>query len=139
MLTRLYGIAATTFMETVRQPIYGVILLVTGMLMILNVTLAAYTLKDDNRLLLDAGLSTLLLAGLFLAAFSASGVLNREIENKTVMVVLAKPVSRPLFLAGKALGLFAASVLWGDQIETWFKAHCPECKVALRVLGAAYD
>jgi len=108
MLTRLYGIAVTTFLETIRQPIYGVILLVTGLLMILNVTLAAYTLKDDNRLLLDAGLSTLLLAGLFLAAFSASGVLNREIENKTVMVVLAKPVSRPLFLLGKMLGLFAA-------------------------------
>lgn len=111
MFQRLYTLAANTFVETIRQPIYGVILLVTAGLMIFNVSLAAFTLEDDDKLLLDLGLSTLLLSGLFLAAFSAAGVISREIENKTVLSVITKPVSRPLFILGKFSGLFAAMVL----------------------------
>ncbi len=108
MLTSLIAIAKNTFLETIRQPIYGVLLLVTAFLLIMNIFLAGYTLDDDNKLLLDLGLSTMLLSGLFLAAFSATGVLTREIENKTVLTIISKPVSRPLFLAGKYLGLITA-------------------------------
>lgn len=111
MFQRIYTLAANTFVETIRQPIYGVILLVTAGLMIFNVSLAAFTLEDDDKLLLDLGLSTLLLSGLFLAAFSAAGVISREIENKTVLSVIAKPVSRPVFIIGKFFGLLAALVL----------------------------
>ncbi len=108
MLTRFFAIAANAFVETIRQPIYGVILLVTALLFILNVGLAAFTLEDDDKLLLDLGLCTLLLSGLFLSAFSAAGILTREIDNKTVLTVVSKPVSRPLLIAGKFAGLAAA-------------------------------
>jgi len=111
MFPRLYTIALTTFIETIRQPIYGVILLATAGLLVLNVSLAAFTLEDDDRLLLDLGLSTLLLSGLFLSAFSAAGVLAREIDNKTVLTVISKPVNRPLFILGKFAGLVAALIL----------------------------
>jgi ABC-type transport system involved in multi-copper enzyme maturation permease subunit len=102
------AIAVNTFLETVRQPIYGVVLGATLFLMILNVGLAAFTLDDDDKLLAELGLSTLLLSGLFLASFSATSVLTREIENKTVLTVISKPVSRPVFLLGKFAGLVAA-------------------------------
>lgn len=108
MIAKLYAIASNTFLETVRQPIYGVVLLATLILMILNVGLAAFTLGDDNKLLAEMGLSTLLLSGLFLASFSATSVLTREIENKTVLTVISKPVNRVVFLLGKYLGLLAA-------------------------------
>ncbi|GJM24670.1 MAG: hypothetical protein DHS20C16_10850 [Phycisphaerae bacterium] len=110
-MTKLLAILSTTFTETIRQPIYGIVLLTTLMLMPLNVGLAAFTLADDNKLLLELGLSTLLLSGLFLASFSASSVLTREIENKTVLTVVSKPVSRPVFLMGKYFGLILALAL----------------------------
>jgi len=111
MIQRFYALAANTFVETIRQPIYGVILLTTAGLLILNVSLAGFTLDDDDKLLLDLGLSTLLLSGLFLSAFSAAGVLSREIENKTVLTVISKPVGRPLFILGKFAGLVSALVV----------------------------
>lgn len=111
MLQRMLTVAWATFIETIRQPIYGVILLATAILMVLNVSLAAFTLGDDNKLLLDIGLSTLLLSGLFLSAFSAAGVLGREIENKTVLTVISKPISRPVFVLGKFIGLVAALLI----------------------------
>jgi ABC-type transport system involved in multi-copper enzyme maturation permease subunit len=43
-----------------------------------------------------------------LAAFSAAGVVSREIENKTVLTVISKPIGRPIFILGKFAGLFAA-------------------------------
>ena len=108
MWPRLWGIITNSFTETIRQPIYGVLLLVTAGLLVLNVGVSGYTLSDDNKLLKDLGLSTLLLSGLFLAAFSSAGILSREIENKTVLTVISKPVSRPLFLTAKFLGLSGA-------------------------------
>ncbi len=83
-------------------------LIATAVVLVLNASIAQYTLDDDDKLLLDLELSTLLLSGLFLAAFCASGVLTREIENKTVLTVISKPVSRPVFVIGKYVGLFAA-------------------------------
>lgn len=111
MFLRFITIAQSTFIETIRQPIFGVLLGVTTLLSILNVSLAGFTLDDDNKLLLDVGLCTLLLSGLFLAAFSATGVISREIENKTVLTVISKPIGRPLFILGKFGGLVAAMVL----------------------------
>ena len=108
MWMKLFSVARNCLTETIRQPIYGAILLVTAALLVLNVALSAYTLDDDNKLLKDLGLSTILMSGLFLAAFSATGVLTREIENKTVLTVVSKPISRPVFLAGKFLGLAGA-------------------------------
>jgi ABC-type transport system involved in multi-copper enzyme maturation permease subunit len=105
---KLYAIAANTFVETVRQPIYGVLLGATLLLMIFNVALAGYTLGDDDKLLTELGLSTLLLSGLFLASFSATSVLTREIDNKTILTVVSKPVSRVVVIAGKYLGLLGA-------------------------------
>ncbi len=111
MLTKLFAIAANTFVETIRQPIYGVVVGTTLLLMILNVGLAAFTLDDDDRLLAELGLSTLLLSGLFLSSFCATSVLTREIENKTVLTVISKPVGRITFLAGKYMGLLSALAL----------------------------
>jgi ABC-type transport system involved in multi-copper enzyme maturation permease subunit len=108
MLIRFYAIAVNTFLETIRQPVYGIIILLAGLFMMMNVGMAAYTLENDNRLLLEASLSTLMLAGLFLAVFSASAVFNREIENKTTLASLSKPVARPVFVLGKAAGIFSA-------------------------------
>lgn len=111
MFRKLFAIAANTFTETVRQPVYGVVVGATLLLMIFNVGLAAYTLKDDDKLLTELGLSTLLLSGLFLASFSATSVLTREIDNKTVLTVVSKPISRPVLIVGKFVGLVTALLL----------------------------
>ena len=59
MWQRFYAVACNTFVETIRQPIFGVILLVTAAALILNVSLASFTLatgtEDDRKL----GLETL--------------------------------------------------------------------------------
>jgi ABC-type transport system involved in multi-copper enzyme maturation permease subunit len=101
----LLTLARNAFLESIRQPIHTVIICGALLALVLNVNLAGFTLDDDNKLLVDLGLSTLFLAGLLLAAFTATGVLSREIENKTVITVVSKPVPRPLIVFGKFLGV----------------------------------
>ena len=104
----LFTLARNAFLESIRQPIHAVLVCVALLALLLNVNIAGYTLEDDNKLLVDLGLSTLFLAGLLLAAFTATSVLAREIENKTVLTVVSKPVPRPLVVLGKFLGVTGA-------------------------------
>lgn len=110
-MNKLFAISSNTFLQTVRQPIYAVLVLATLGSFVLAPSLTGWTLDDDNKLLRDLGLSTLLMQGLFLAAFSASAVVNLEIEQKTVLTTISKPLSRGIFILGKAFGVFAAVTL----------------------------
>jgi ABC-2 type transport system permease protein len=113
MIYKLLVIAKNTFIETLRQPIYAVIIVAAMLMFVISPSLSMYTIgeNDDNRLLREIGLSTLFLSGLFVAIFSASGAIGKEIEDKTVATVLTKPVQRPTFIVGKFLGLAAGLAL----------------------------
>ena len=104
----LFTIARNAFLESIRQPVQAVLICAALLALVLNVNIAGYTLEDDNKLLIDLGLSTLFLSGLLMAAFTATSVLSREIENKTVLTVVSKPVPRPQVVVGKFLGVAAA-------------------------------
>jgi len=110
-MDKLFTIAKNTFIETLRQPIYGVIIIIALFLLFISPSLTMYTMSDDNKLLRELGLSTLFLASLFIAIFSASGAVAEEIEKKTIATVLTKPVQRPIFIIAKFLGVAAAVAL----------------------------
>ncbi|MFZ0035508.1 MAG: hypothetical protein WAK60_11055 [Sedimentisphaerales bacterium] len=111
MYKKLFTIAKNTFTETLRQPVYAVIIVAALLLFFISPSLTMYTLGDDNKLLREVGLSTLFLASLFIAIFSASGAVAEEIENKTIITVLSKPVQRPIFIIAKFFGVAAAVAL----------------------------
>ncbi|MGE3166629.1 MAG: ABC transporter permease subunit [Planctomycetota bacterium] len=102
------AIGANTFVEAIRQPIFVVLLLLGVGTIALTPAFSTFTLDDDNKLLIDLGTSTIFMSGLFLAAFTATGVVSREIERRTVLTVVSKPLSRPLFVVGKFLGVLGA-------------------------------
>ena len=107
----LFTIAKNTFTETLRQPVYAIIVTTALLLFFISPSLTMYTMSDDNKLLREIGLSTLFLTSLFIAIFSASGAVAEEMENKTITTVLSKPVQRPIFILAKFLGVAAAVIL----------------------------
>ncbi|TWT45548.1 ABC-2 family transporter protein [Phycisphaerae bacterium RAS1] len=113
MFNKLAAIISTTFHETIRQPIFGVLTWVAVGLLILNPSISAFSLESgkDSKIMQDVGLATLLLYGLLTSAFTACSVISREIESRTVLTVISKPVSRPLFLLGKFLGVCSGVLL----------------------------
>ena len=114
MFAQFWSITRNTFTEAIRQPLFVVLIFAGAILLFLNPFLAAYSMEPgggDNKMLIDLGLSTLLIVGLLLSAFSATGVLSAEIESRTVLTVVSKPVPRPVFILGKFVGVAGAITL----------------------------
>ncbi len=111
MLKSLLAITTNTFTEAIRQPVYGVVVGTALLLLIFNPSLSMFTMADDNSLLKDIGLSTLMVTGLFLAVFASASVVSDEIDKKTVLTVLTKTIGRPTFVLGKYLGIALAITL----------------------------
>jgi len=133
MARQILSIARNTFTESIRQPIFVILLGGVMIMLLLAISLSAYTLDDDNKLMIDMGLSMCFVGGLALAAFTASGVLAREIENKTALTVISKPIGRPAFVLGKYLGVSAAL-----SLAFWIWALMLLMLVRHKVLSAAY-
>ena len=114
MLQQLFAISRNTFVESIRQPIFSVMIFFAWLvLIVLNPSMSAYSMEHgaDVQMLITMGLSTVAVMTLLLAAFTATGVIAEEIERKTVLTVVSKPVGRPLFILGKYLGVAAATTL----------------------------
>ncbi len=107
-MKQFVAIAKNTYLQAVRQPVYGIIVLVALGGLAVSPSFTAFTMDDDNKMLRDIGLSTLLIQGLFLGCFVASSVLDSEIEDKTALTVTAKPVPRSTFIFAKYAGVLGA-------------------------------
>jgi ABC-2 type transport system permease protein len=105
MFYQTLSIARNAFFESIRQPVLLVLVLAGMLLLMLSNPLSAFTMDDDQRMLLDIGLATVFTIGILIASFVASNVLGREIENKTALTVVSKPVPKPAFVIGKFIGV----------------------------------
>ena len=108
MFTAVFHIARNTFRENLRQPIYLLVLLTA---LVLIGTLPAFTLfvfREQEKLVTDTALATMLAFGWTLAVLIASHTVTREIQRGTAMLLLSKPVTRFTFILGKNLGMFGA-------------------------------
>jgi len=117
MISPVTTIARNTLIESVRQPVFLVIVLVAGLLQVLNTWITGFSMgyrrvpgevTGDDKLLLDVGLSTVFVCGMLLAAFIATSAISREIENKTILTVVSKPIGRTSVVLGKYLGISGA-------------------------------
>jgi ABC-type transport system involved in multi-copper enzyme maturation permease subunit len=105
------AITRNTFLESIRQPIVLVVAIAATIMIVLCNPFSAWTMRDDQRMFIDLGLATVFLATAILSAFIAANVLGREIDNRTVLTVVSKPVSRPVFIAGKFVGVSLTMML----------------------------
>lgn len=110
MAGKVLTIAANAFRETVRQPVFCILLAIALAMVALSPTFAMFTLFDDVKLVKDMGLSTILLAGLLLAVLSASNVVTEEVRGRTALMVVSRPVGRGAFVLGKFLGVALAQL-----------------------------
>src|SRR5437588_3549112 len=103
--SRVAAIARNTFREAVRDRVlYNLVLfvlLLTGGAVFLGELSAA----QEEKIIVDMGLSAMLLFGVFIAIFVGVGLVYKEIERRTIYAIFAKPVGRGEFLLGKYLGL----------------------------------
>ncbi|MEQ9411666.1 MAG: ABC transporter permease subunit [Fuerstiella sp.] len=109
--TRAGIIARATTKEAIRQPLFFLLLLISAAVLLINTFMPFFTLGDDIRELQNCGLATLLISGVLLAVWTAGSSITSEIEGKTAMTLLSKPINRRQFVVGKYIGILQG-VLW---------------------------
>lgn len=106
-LFRIWAIAANGFREVIRDRILYVIGFFAILMALALRLLPEISVGADGKIFLDLGLAATSLLGAIVAIFVGTGLINKEIEKRTVLVLIPKPISRSELIIGKHLGLSA--------------------------------
>ena len=98
-------IAVSVFKESVRDRVLYNLVLFAILLMSSSYLLGQLTAGQDVKIIKDVGLGAIAVFGLFIAIFIGIGLVSKEVERRSIYSLLAKPISRPQFIAGKYAGL----------------------------------
>jgi hypothetical protein len=89
-------------------------------MLVFNTFIPFFSLGEDVKMMEVCGLAMLLICGMFLAIWTSSMSIADEIEGKTAMTMLSKPVNRRQFILGKFLGIQTAVLLMALPIVLAF-------------------
>ena len=106
---RTLVIARHTFREAVVQPIYSLLVGLGGALMIIFTLLPFFTLGEDTTMFKAVALDIVLLLVLVSTLFATSKSIFDEIEDRTMLTLMSKPVRKWEVLVGKYLGIVASA------------------------------
>jgi ABC-type transport system involved in multi-copper enzyme maturation permease subunit len=102
---RVAAIARNAFREAVRDRVLYNLVFFVLLLIVGAIFLGELSDAQEWKLIVDMGLSAMLLFGAFISIFVGVGLVYKEIERRTIYAIFAKPVGRGEFLVGKYLGL----------------------------------
>lgn len=101
----VWVLALNTYREVIRDRILYALILFAILLIGLSLALGQLSFAEQARISANFGLSAIHLCAVALAVFVGSNLVTKEIEKKTIMTILVRPIGRSQFILGKALGL----------------------------------
>lgn len=110
---KLAAIMHTTAKEAQAQPVFYVLLAVGVFILLLMPFVSYNTFGEDVKVLKMDGLTVIKVLAIILALWTASVSISEEIEGRTALTLLSKPVGRRQLILGKLLGImWAVAVLF---------------------------
>lgn len=131
-------IAINTFREIIRDRILYGILVFALLLIGLSLALGQLSFAEQSRISANFGFTGIHLSAAILAIFIGSSLVAREIEKRTIMTLLVRPVSRTQFIVGKFFGLVMVltALIAGLSLVLLMVVSFLELKVELNFLVA---
>ena len=111
VLPKIAAVARTTAKEAVLQPIFWVLVVFGVVAIYLFKYLPYNTFGEDIKMFKQAGMTLIMLLAIILALWTASVSIADEIEGRTALTLLSKPISRREFIIGKFLGILGPVTL----------------------------
>ncbi|HEV7473448.1 MAG TPA: ABC transporter permease subunit [Pyrinomonadaceae bacterium] len=102
---RIFAIARNAFREAVRDRVLYNLVLFVLLLIVVAVFIGDLSGGQERKIIVDLGLSAMLLFGAFISIFVGVGLVYKEIERRTIYAIFSKPIGRGEFIVGKYLGL----------------------------------
>jgi ABC-type transport system involved in multi-copper enzyme maturation permease subunit len=106
-LGRTLVVSSNVFREVIRDRVLYLIGFFAVAFIAVSSLIPAVAAGNEDKIIIDVGLAAINLLGLVITVFVGTSLVNKEIEKRTVYVLIAKPVSRAEFIVGKHWGLSA--------------------------------
>jgi ABC-type transport system involved in multi-copper enzyme maturation permease subunit len=119
LLPGVSTIALATSKEAIAQPLYLLSLVIGACLLLLYIIIPYNTFGEDVKMYKDSGLMTIMVLAFLVAVWTASVSVADEIDGKTALTLLSKPISRREFVIGKFLGIVWANLLMFIILGGW--------------------
>jgi hypothetical protein len=104
-MNRVAAVAFNTYRETVRERVLYNLVFFALLMTLSGLLLRQLSIRQDEKIIKDIGLASMDLFGTLIAVFIGVGLVNKEIERRSLYPLLAKPLAREEFFLGKLLGL----------------------------------
>lgn len=129
---RVWALTTNTLTELIRLKVFYFLLIFTLLLIASSVFLVRFSFQEEFQMLKDLSLGAMSIFTSLLAILATAGMLPKDIEDRTLYTILAKPVPRFEYLLGKLFGvmllllismavmgaIFAASLGWRVHVVT---------------------
>jgi hypothetical protein len=112
------AVAFAAYREACRQPMFWLITVCSIILTWLSVVLPYFTFGDDYKMMKQIGFDVAMLGAVLFGVLGASMSISEEIEGRTAVTLMSKPVNRRQFLIGKFLGIILACLVM-SMIVSW--------------------
>jgi len=110
-VSHTFVLAVNTFREAVRDRVLTAVLVFGGIFVLGAVVTAPLALGEHQRVIRDLGLAAISFFTVLMIVLLGTNLVYREIERRTIHTILTHPVTRPAFILGKFLGLYATVLL----------------------------
>lgn len=112
MLSRILTIARTTVLDLARQKVFAILLVFALVAIGSSIFMAKLSFQEEFQMLKDVCLGAMSVFTSLLAILATAAFLPKDIEERTIYTVLAKPVPRFAYLAGKLGGILVLLFLF---------------------------
>jgi hypothetical protein len=113
------AVALAAFREAVRQPMYWLIFGVFALFMFGLTFLPLFTFGEDLIMMKELDYDVIMMATLLFGVLAAGITIHEEIEGRTAITLMSKPVSRRQFLLGKFAGILLSALVMTLSLG-WF-------------------
>ncbi len=114
------AVALAAFREGVRQPMFWLLTVLAFTALSISPFIPYFTFGEDYIMVKELGYDTLMLAAVLFGTLAASLFIAEEIEGRTAVTVMSKPISRRQFLLGKFVGIVMAAMLMYGLLACYF-------------------
>ena len=104
-MNNLFTVFRYTFIEVVRSKLMVLIPIISLVILFISYLSSTFAYGAPGRVAIDIGLGLMSISNLVVAVLVGSSLISKEIESKTIYMIISKPISRNQFLIGKILGL----------------------------------
>jgi ABC-2 type transport system permease protein len=104
-MKKIWVLALLTMREAIRDRLLYLFLFFALILIIASVLISHLTVGDEIKIIKDFGLTSISFFGVLISILLGIGLLYKEIDKKTIYVIVSKPIERFQFIIGKFIGL----------------------------------